>query len=52
LLDFVGKEEGYGVVMEELKRINYLREEQFYYLIIAYLVFASYLLGVQMTTYL
>jgi hypothetical protein len=44
------KREGYGEVMEELKRRKYLREEQFYYLLIAYLVFASYLLGLQMTT--
>jgi hypothetical protein len=29
----VGKGEGYGEVMEELKRRKYLREEQFYYLL-------------------
>jgi hypothetical protein len=47
---FVGKGEGYGEVMEVLKRRKYLREEQFYCLLIVYLVFASYLLGLQMTT--
>jgi hypothetical protein len=46
----VGKGEGYGEVMEELKRRKYLREEQFYCLLIVYLVFASYLLGLQMTS--
>jgi hypothetical protein len=46
----VGKGEGYGEVMEELRRREYLREEQFYCLLIVYLVFASYLLYLQMTT--
>jgi hypothetical protein len=44
------KGKGYGEVMEELKRRKYLREEQFYCLLIVYLVFASYLLGLQMTS--
>jgi hypothetical protein len=44
------KRKGYGEVMEELKRRKYLREEQFYCLLIVYLVFASYLLGLQMTS--
>jgi hypothetical protein len=45
----VGKVEGYGEVFEELRRREYLREEQFYCLLIT--CFASwFLLGLQMTS--